>query len=376
MKASGCSAGLVVCWSPAEDSLVWGSPRFLPEARALLLGAEEVGMVSIIERELLKHQGVDLQSVDIPIEAGTFTFWIGDIDWANPDRVYCILSIHRDQWRISLVKNSSNELVYCHRSGDLVREIRADASQLARDKQHFFALIWTDSDIRLFIDQEKISAPVQERPVKPIVRRQLNASPEIAYAEIHIPDDTDLGTGRFTTVLNARALESQRHIASAMVNQPRFQISVTLNCDTRRIPVLLGRADGTPPASGRVFALPKTDPGAEHSLVAHFRDWEVTGLDLDDVMKLVALSDKAAIGLEALESSDKESIERLLERLAESPEDLVSDYQVRKLAVPGNLLAARVTDQVAVVINPRGGRFEVLDVLPSGRLETLATQDE
>ena len=115
-----------------------------------------------------------------------------------------------------------------------------------------------------------------------IEHRQQNPSPEIEYSIIAIPDENDLGTGRFITLLKANALSSAKAIASMVVNVPVFQISVNINPETREIPVLLGRVDGTDPISGRLFVLPPTVISqVAHEFVAKFESWKVTGLELD-----------------------------------------------------------------------------------------------
>jgi len=115
-----------------------------------------------------------------------------------------------------------------------------------------------------------------------IRHRQDDANPEIDYAEIHIPNDTDWGTGSFTTVYKPNALTSTNTIASIMLNAPRFQISVTVNTN-REVPVAVGSADG--PRSAEIFTLtPIADVSAIHTLVARFRNWQVIALELDGVV--------------------------------------------------------------------------------------------
>jgi len=115
-----------------------------------------------------------------------------------------------------------------------------------------------------------------------IEHRQQNPSPEIEYSIITIPDENDLGTGRFITLLKVNALSSAKAISSMIVNVPAFQISVNINPGIREIPVLLGRADGTDPISGRLFILPSTViPQVPHEFVTKFENWQVTGLELD-----------------------------------------------------------------------------------------------
>jgi len=90
-----------------------------------------------------------------------------------------------------------------------------------------------------------------------ITNRQPNPSPEIEYSEIHIPDEENLGTGRFTTRIKARTLFAGNPVSSLIVLVPHFQLSVNLNPATGKVPILLGRADRTAPLSRKVFLLPQ-----------------------------------------------------------------------------------------------------------------------
>jgi len=117
-----------------------------------------------------------------------------------------------------------------------------------------------------------------------IKRRQTNPSPEIDYAEIHIPDDGNLGSGSFITVTKRGALSSGKAISSIMINPPVFRISVNLNPSSKEIPVLLGFADGSDPISRKTFFFPEnvniSDP---HKFEVTFRNWDITGLSMDRV---------------------------------------------------------------------------------------------
>ena len=115
-----------------------------------------------------------------------------------------------------------------------------------------------------------------------IKRRQVSASPEIEYAEIHIPDDRHLGTGRFTTVTKPSALSSGKAVSSIMFNPPLFQISLNLNPSTGEIPVLLGAANGSDPTSRKVFLFQEQVSLADsHEFKVTFEDWQITGLYID-----------------------------------------------------------------------------------------------
>lgn len=115
-----------------------------------------------------------------------------------------------------------------------------------------------------------------------IKHRQENASPEIEYAEIHIPDDRVLGTGSFKTVIKPGGLSKEKVVSSIMINVPVFQISVNLNPSTGEIPVLLGLADDSAPISSRTFIIPDdVDFSDKHEFEATFKSWRVVKLCMD-----------------------------------------------------------------------------------------------
>ena len=117
----------------------------------------------------------------------------------------------------------------------------------------------------------------------PEIRHQVPGSaPGVQFAEIHIPNDEDWGTGTFTTIFAPDAFSSGHVVASVMFNLPTFGISVTVN-PNRYIPVLLGRADGSPPTARKTFVLSVAfDASMRHICMAAFGDWQVLDLTMDD----------------------------------------------------------------------------------------------
>jgi len=114
--------------------------------------------------------------------------------------------------------------------------------------------------------------------VPEIKHQQLGGSPWILSAEIHIPNDSDLGTGTFTTAFKAKAFSSGSDIASIMMNLPAFQISATVNANGD-IPVLIGRAE---PQHQLMFVLPKgLDPAPPHTLRVEFTKWRIVAASID-----------------------------------------------------------------------------------------------
>ena len=96
-----------------------------------------------------------------------------------------------------------------------------------------------------------------------IRHQQPGGSPEISRAEIQIPDDSDLGTGTFTTAFKSKAFSSGKDRSSIMMNAPGFQVSATVNSNGELV-VLLGKAQQ--PEHKMTFVLPKGfDEAAAHT---------------------------------------------------------------------------------------------------------------
>ncbi len=117
-----------------------------------------------------------------------------------------------------------------------------------------------------------------------IKHRQVNASPEIEYGEIHIPDDKNLGAGNYKIVIKKGAFSGKKVISSIMINVPVFQISVNFNPATLEIPVLLGRADGSAPISSKTYLFPDyLSISDSHEFKVAFEKWQITGLYFDGI---------------------------------------------------------------------------------------------
>jgi len=112
--------------------------------------------------------------------------------------------------------------------------------------------------------------------------RQLSGCPDAEYAEIHIPDDKNMGDGTFTTLLKPNALSKLKSIHSVMLKAPVFKIS--LNIESSEITVMLGRADGSGPISRKVFDLPSDiDASKSHTFITTFKNWQITGLKINEI---------------------------------------------------------------------------------------------
>lgn len=119
--------------------------------------------------------------------------------------------------------------------------------------------------------------------------REKNPVPGIEYSEIHIPEEEDLGTGTFTTMLESGATSRINPIISSIINEPVFQLMVSINVAIESVTVMLGTADQTPARSRKVFQLPKTfKTGESHQFDALFSKWSVTGLRMNgDALPLI-----------------------------------------------------------------------------------------
>ena len=116
-----------------------------------------------------------------------------------------------------------------------------------------------------------------------IKHQQPNASPEVSMSEIHIPDDSDLGTGTFTINFVPNSLPPTEVISSLIVNPPAFQISATLNPNLD-VPALIGKADGSEPTHKVTFRLPDNiSKDNEHTLIIRFAGWRILAATLDGI---------------------------------------------------------------------------------------------
>ncbi len=109
-----------------------------------------------------------------------------------------------------------------------------------------------------------------------------NPVPGIDHSEIHIPDENNLGTGTYITVLEPNAMAKINPIISSIINEPVFMLVVSINLAIESVTVMIGKADNTPPLSRKVFKLPKEiDLPATHTLDVGFGEWKIESLRMD-----------------------------------------------------------------------------------------------
>ena len=115
-----------------------------------------------------------------------------------------------------------------------------------------------------------------------IKSRDNNPVPGIDHSEIHIPDENNLGTGTYITVLEPNAMAKINPIISSIINEPVFMLVVSINLAIESVTVMIGKADNTPPLSRKVFKLPKEiDLPATHTLDVGFGEWKIELLRMD-----------------------------------------------------------------------------------------------
>ena len=122
-----------------------------------------------------------------------------------------------------------------------------------------------------------------------IKSRENNPIPGVEYSEIRIPDEHYLGTGEFTTVVEAKAFSKINPIISNIMNEPYFLLILTINLGIDQITALLGKTHDEGPICRKVFNIPKdiqTDIANDFTVV--FKEWDITGITLNGMALEVA----------------------------------------------------------------------------------------
>lgn len=123
--------------------------------------------------------------------------------------------------------------------------------------------------------------------MKEIRHKVPGASEEVESAEIHIPDDSDVGSGEFTLTLNPNALPASKMFWSTIIHPPKLQVSATF--DTKmNVSVQLGIADSSDRKTFRIPASIK--PQQKRTLRIHFSKWKITDAFLDDGEESIRLA--------------------------------------------------------------------------------------
>ena len=115
-----------------------------------------------------------------------------------------------------------------------------------------------------------------------IKSRDNSPVPGIDHSEIHIPNENNLGTGTYITVLDPNAIAKINPIISSIVNEPVFLLVVSINIAIESVTVMIGKADKTPPLSRKVYKLPKEiDLPATHRFDVDFDEWKIASLRMN-----------------------------------------------------------------------------------------------
>ena len=119
-----------------------------------------------------------------------------------------------------------------------------------------------------------------------INRQEPGGHPNVASRAIHILDDSDFGTGTYTTVLAPDALSAFETIESLIMLPPDFEITIVVDPARWQVEVFLGPPFSSLPSDARTFLLPDK-PGAialaeSHAIRVEFSRGNITEAFLDD----------------------------------------------------------------------------------------------
>lgn len=117
----------------------------------------------------------------------------------------------------------------------------------------------------------------------PTIKYQLPGErPEIYTFGIHIPDNSDLGTGNFTVVFSPKAFSSSEQVSSTIFTPHIFGIFVALDPHRGIVGVRLHETDGVTPKHELGFHVPADiDRDIAHTLVIEFVKWRILSASFD-----------------------------------------------------------------------------------------------
>lgn len=112
--------------------------------------------------------------------------------------------------------------------------------------------------------------------------REKNPIPGVDYSEIRIPEENNLGTGAFTTMLEPGALKKNNPVISSIQKEPVFLLVVSINIAIEQVTAMIGKSQGTPPLSRKVFTIPSdTNLEEANDFTVNFHDWEIQEMNLN-----------------------------------------------------------------------------------------------
>ena len=115
-----------------------------------------------------------------------------------------------------------------------------------------------------------------------IKSREEEPLPGITYSEINIPDESNLGTGTFVTVLEEGAFGKKNPIISSIMNEPEFVLILSMNVAIESATAMIGKSQNTQPLDRKVFKIP---PDIDTKEVLNFKvifdDWDIKGIEIN-----------------------------------------------------------------------------------------------
>jgi len=118
--------------------------------------------------------------------------------------------------------------------------------------------------------------------VAEIKSREDEPIPGITFSEVYIPDENNLGTGTFVTVLEEGAFGKKNPIISSIMNEPEFVLILSMNVAIESATAMIGKSQNTQPLDRKVFKIPADiDTKEVLSFKVSFDDWDITGIEIN-----------------------------------------------------------------------------------------------
>jgi hypothetical protein len=118
--------------------------------------------------------------------------------------------------------------------------------------------------------------------VAEIKSREDEPLPGITFSEVHIPDESNLGTGTFMTVLEEGAFGKKNPIISSIMNEPEFVLILSMNVAIESATAMIGKSQNTQPLNRKVFKIPADiDTKEVLSFKVSFDDWDIKEIEIN-----------------------------------------------------------------------------------------------
>lgn len=115
-----------------------------------------------------------------------------------------------------------------------------------------------------------------------IKSREDEPLPGITFSEVHIPDESNLGTGTFMTVLEEGAFGKKNPIISSIMNEPEFVLILSMNVAIESATAMIGKSQNTQPLNRKVFKIPADiDTKEVLSFKVSFDDWDIKEIEIN-----------------------------------------------------------------------------------------------